>query len=73
MQKVLVEKGMASLLLERCPANTNSRNTVGKLGKLAKRPFTVFSLGSAIRYLVYFPLNFIPLVGPGIFLFLQGL
>ncbi|KAL0937993.1 uncharacterized protein CTRU02_207724 [Colletotrichum truncatum] len=43
-----------------------------KLGKILKNPFERFSPKALIRYLVYLPLNFIPIVGTGIFILLQG-
>lgn len=43
-----------------------------RLGKILVSPFERFSLTALIRYLVYLPLNFIPLVGTAVFLFLQG-
>lgn len=44
-----------------------------KLGKILKNPFERFSPKALIRYLVYLPLNFIPIVGTGIFILLQGM
>lgn len=43
-----------------------------KLGKILKSPFERFSLKSIVRYFIYLPLNFIPVVGTVIFIFLQG-
>ncbi|KAI8162078.1 hypothetical protein K4K49_006851 [Colletotrichum sp. SAR 10_70] len=43
-----------------------------KLGKILKSPFERFSPKALIRYLVYLPLNFIPIVGTGIFILLQA-
>ncbi|KAF5512911.1 Outer spore wall protein RRT8 [Colletotrichum aenigma] len=43
-----------------------------KLGKILKNPFERFSPKALIRYLVYLPLNFIPIVGTGIFILLQA-
>lgn len=45
---------------------------VGKLGKLIKRPFAKLSPTALIRYLMYLPLNFIPVVGTIMFVILQG-
>ncbi|KAI9857666.1 MAG: hypothetical protein M1813_008086 [Trichoglossum hirsutum] len=69
---VLVEKGMANIVSEGRQINSGSRDAIGKLGKLIKKPSAMLSPGSVIRYLMYLPLNAIPVVGPGVFLVLQG-
>ncbi|KHN98842.1 uncharacterized protein MAM_03304 [Metarhizium album ARSEF 1941] len=43
-----------------------------RLGKTLKSPFTKFSPTAIIRYIMYLPLNFIPVVGTAMFLFLQA-
>jgi len=43
-----------------------------KLGKIIKSPFERFSPKALIRYVIYLPLNFIPVVGTVIFIILQG-
>ncbi|OHE95875.1 hypothetical protein CORC01_08872 [Colletotrichum orchidophilum] len=43
-----------------------------KLGKVLKSPFAKYSPKALIRYLIYLPLNFIPVVGTVIFISLQG-
>lgn len=45
---------------------------IQKLGKILKSPFDRFSPKAFIRYLMYLPLNFIPVVGTVIFIALQG-
>ncbi len=45
---------------------------VNRLGKLVKRPFASFTPQAIIRYFMYLPLNFIPVVGTVMFVFLQG-
>jgi hypothetical protein len=45
---------------------------MARLGKLAKTPFARFTPKAIIRYLIYLPLNFIPVVGTLIFIILQG-
>lgn len=47
-------------------------DTMARLGKLVKKPFAKFTPNAIIRYLIYFPLNFIPIVGTLIFIILQG-
>ncbi|PKS09350.1 hypothetical protein jhhlp_003964 [Lomentospora prolificans] len=43
-----------------------------RLGKIIKSPLERFSLKSIVRYIMYLPLNFIPIVGTVIFLVIQG-
>ncbi|KAM0439737.1 hypothetical protein ACHAPT_000831 [Fusarium lateritium] len=43
-----------------------------KLGKILKSPFERFSPKAIIRYIMYLPLNAIPVVGTAIFIVLQG-
>jgi hypothetical protein len=45
---------------------------VAKLGKLVSKPFAKFTPAAIIRYFMYLPLNFIPIVGTVLFVFLQG-
>lgn len=45
---------------------------MAKLGKLIKKPFAKFSPNALIRYFLYLPLNFIPVVGTVLFVVLQG-
>ncbi|KAF2109582.1 hypothetical protein BDV96DRAFT_615615 [Lophiotrema nucula] len=45
---------------------------IGKLGKLARKPFERFTPKAIIRYFMYLPLNFIPVVGTVLFIALQG-
>ena len=43
-----------------------------KLGKLIKKPFERFTPKALIRYVMYLPLNFIPVLGTIVFVILQG-
>ncbi|KAL9102037.1 MAG: hypothetical protein Q9163_002770 [Psora crenata] len=45
---------------------------IAKLGKLVKDPFAKYTPSAIIRYLMYLPLNFIPVVGTVMFVVLQG-
>lgn len=47
-------------------------DSVARLGKLIKRPFAKFTPKAIIRYFMYLPLNFIPLVGTVLFIIMQG-
>lgn len=45
---------------------------ISKLGKLIKSPFQKYSPTALIRYVMYLPLNFVPVVGTVLFVLLQG-
>ena len=45
---------------------------MAKLGKMIKKPFAKFTPKALIRYVMYLPLNFIPVVGTIVFVILQG-
>ena len=45
---------------------------IAKLGKLITKPFAKFTPTALIRYVMYLPLNFIPVVGTVMFVVLQG-
>jgi len=47
-------------------------DAIGKLGKLVSKPFAKFTPSAIIRYFMYLPLNFIPIVGTVLFVILQG-
>ncbi|KAJ6780867.1 hypothetical protein PWT90_01909 [Aphanocladium album] len=48
------------------------RDPMKRLGKVLRSPFEKFSPKAMIRYLLYLPLNFVPIVGTVAFVFLQG-
>lgn len=50
----------------------SGRDSMSKLGKILKSPFDKFSPKAFVRYFIYLPFNFIPLVGTAIFIYLQG-
>ena len=68
---VLVSKNTTNLVSEGRQIKGGS-DIMGKLGKLTKKPFQKFTPKTLIRYLMYLPLNFIPVVGTVIFVVLQG-
>jgi len=49
-----------------------ARNGMGKIGKLIKKPLQRFTLSSLMSTVALLPLNFIPVVGPIVFLIIQG-
>jgi hypothetical protein len=50
----------------------SSNDPIGRLGKIAKKPFAKFTPQAIIRYFLYLPLNMIPIVGTVLFVVLQG-
>jgi Etoposide-induced protein 2.4 (EI24) len=48
------------------------RDPIARLGKLITRPLAKFTPSAIIRYVLYLPLNFIPVVGTVVFVLLQG-
>jgi hypothetical protein len=46
---------------------------MAKLGKIIKSPFAKFSPKAIVRYFMYLPLNFIPIVGTVLFIIIQGM
>jgi hypothetical protein len=50
----------------------SGNDPVAKLGKLVSKPFAKFAPSAIIRYFMYLPLNFIPVVGTVLFVILQG-
>ncbi|KAI2781391.1 hypothetical protein F4815DRAFT_467507 [Daldinia loculata] len=50
----------------------SGQDPIGRLGKILKNPFSKFTPKTLIRYVMYLPLNFIPVVGTIIFIILQG-
>ncbi|KAK3393137.1 hypothetical protein B0H63DRAFT_11301 [Podospora didyma] len=47
-------------------------DSIQRLGKVIKSPFSRFSPKALVRYVMYLPLNFIPVVGTVIFILIQG-
>lgn len=67
----LVAKNATNLVTEGRELKSGN-DPIARLGKIIKSPFERFSPKSIIRYLMYLPLNFIPVVGTVIFITLQG-
>lgn len=68
---VLVSKNTTDLLTGGRQLKSGG-DSIEKLGKLVKQPFAKFTPKALIRYVMYLPLNFIPVVGTVIFVILQG-
>jgi hypothetical protein len=69
----LVAQGEAELVSrERKVGRSGAGDAIGRLGKLVKKPFAKFAPSAIIRYVMYLPLNFIPVIGTVMFILLQG-
>ncbi|KAI4133416.1 MAG: hypothetical protein LQ347_002184 [Umbilicaria vellea] len=68
---VLVSKNTTELVSGGRQIKAGS-DPMAKLGKLVKTPFAKFTPSALIRYFMYLPLNFIPVVGTVMFVILQG-
>lgn len=69
----LVEKGETSLVAkERQVKGSGAGDAIARLGKLVGKPFAKFTPSAMIRYFLYLPLNFIPIVGTVLFVGLQA-
>ncbi|KAI4847653.1 hypothetical protein E4T44_04398, partial [Aureobasidium sp. EXF-8845] len=67
----LVAKGESELVSRERKVGRGG-DAIGRLGKLVKKPFAKFAPSAIIRYVMYLPLNFIPVVGTAMFILLQG-
>jgi len=67
----LIARNETSVVAEGRQIKSGS-DPINKLGKLLKSPFEKFTPKALIRYVMYLPLNFIPVVGTAIFVFIQG-
>ena len=67
----LVSKNATNLVTEGRELKSGG-DPIAKLGKILRSPFEKFSPSAIIRYVIYLPLNFIPVVGTVIFIALQG-
>ncbi|KAI0162259.1 hypothetical protein GGR57DRAFT_453591 [Xylariaceae sp. FL1272] len=67
----LVSKNATNVVSEGRQLRPGS-DPMSRLGKVLKSPFQKFTPKALIRYVMYLPLNFIPVVGTLIFIGLQG-
>lgn len=67
----LVSRNATAIVSEGRELKTGS-DPMAKLGKILKSPFAKFSPKAMVRYFIYLPLNFIPVVGTVVFIYLQG-
>jgi len=67
----LVSKNATEIVQEGRELKSGS-DPMARLGKLVRSPFAKFSPNAIIRYVMYLPLNFIPVVGTAAFILIQG-
>jgi len=67
----LVAKKQTEIVKNGRELNTRG-DAVQRLGKVLKNPFSRFSLKELVRYFMYLPLNFIPVVGTVAFILIRG-
>lgn len=68
---VLLQENLPTLVQNGRELNP-SDNVMGRLGKAVRKPFNKFTIKSLVSYFIWLPLNFIPVVGTVIFIFVQG-
>jgi len=69
----LLSKGHSDLVAkDRQVKSGSAGDAIGRLGKLVSKPFQKFTPTAIVRYFMYLPLNFIPVVGTVAFVVLQG-
>ena len=71
--QTLVSRDMTNIVAEGRQIKSGGRDPMSKLGVLAKKPFEKFTPQAIIRYFMYLPLNFVPVVGTALFITLQGM
>ncbi|KAF2022078.1 hypothetical protein BU24DRAFT_339682 [Aaosphaeria arxii CBS 175.79] len=67
----LLSRNLTSLVSKERQIKPGS-DPVAKLGKILRKPFARFTPKAIIRYFLYLPLNFIPVIGTILFVILQG-
>jgi hypothetical protein len=67
----LMSRNMTTLVSNERQVKSGN-DPIAKLGKLVSKPFAKFTPSAIIRYFMYLPLNFIPVIGTVLFIILQG-
>ena len=68
----LLSQNCEGLVADGRVVNPGRGDSIARLGKVLKRPFERFTPTALVRYVMYLPLNFIPVVGTVIFVAVQG-
>ncbi|KAF2654154.1 hypothetical protein K491DRAFT_694108 [Lophiostoma macrostomum CBS 122681] len=67
----LLSRNLTSLVSTERQVKSGS-DPIARMGKIMSKPFARFTPKAIIRYFMYLPLNFIPVVGTVLFIVLQG-
>ncbi|KAI0487414.1 hypothetical protein F4859DRAFT_255148 [Xylaria cf. heliscus] len=67
----LVAKNATGIVSEGRQLKSGS-DPIARLGKILKTPFSKFTPTALVRYFMYLPLNFVPVVGTAMFIIVQG-
>jgi len=68
---VLLQEGFTTLVESGRELNEGN-SVLGRLGKTLKRPFEKFTIKNLVSYLIWLPINFIPIIGTMAFIVVQG-
>lgn len=69
---ILIEKGFEGLVANGREIRLNGNGPVDRLGKYKMSPYLRFSCRLVTEFIIFFPLNFIPVVGWFLFIVAQG-
>ena len=69
---LLSKSGTTSLVGQGRQVKASGSDPISRLGKLVKKPFDKYTPTALIRYLMFLPLNAVPVVGTGLFVIMQG-
>ena len=69
---LLSKGGTTNLVGQGRQVKASGSDPISKLGKLVKKPFEKYTPTALVRYLMYLPLNAIPVAGTILFVILQG-
>ncbi len=69
---LLSKGGTNNLVGQGRQVKATGSDSISRLGKLVKKPFEKYTPTALVRYLMYLPLNAIPVVGTVMFVILQG-
>ena len=73
IEQVLINEGYTDLVATRRVINHNAPNPLAQLGEPTKSAhYSPFSLRLTIEFILFLPLNFIPIVGAPLFLVVMG-
>ncbi len=69
---LLSKSGTTNLVGQGRQVKATGSDPISRLGKLIKKPFEKYTPTALVRYLMFLPLNAIPVVGTALFVIMQG-